>query len=168
MPASSPTRAAFAVFASLALPLPAAAATTTRDVIIANPSTTPALTRDVDNGALQPVQFSLVPSSLTSGQAAAYYQVPAGKRLVIEYYSAQAQDLTGGAVGLTLATSVSGVFTSYIVFVNANTTNQVNQTTRIYADPGTTVQAFVFNAGGAKECGSVISVSGYLVNVAPS
>jgi hypothetical protein len=85
--------------------------------------------------------------------------------LVIEYYSSQAQDLSGGAAGLTLSTTVGGNLVSYIIYIDANTTNQVNQTTRIYADPGSIVQAFAFNGGGAHSCAGFLSISGYFVNV---
>jgi len=125
----------------------------------------PALVRNVDEGALQPIQFNLLPHSSVSGQNAVYFQVPAGKRLVIEYYSAQAQDLSGGASALTIGTTVNGNSVSYIVYVNKADTNAVNQTTKIYADPGTFVQAFAFNGGGATSCGATINMSGYLVNV---
>src|SRR5580700_2319299 len=79
-------------------------------VVVNNATTQPVPNRDQDNPAQQPVQFTLLPSSLTSGSNAQYFQVPAGKRLVIDYYSAQAQDLTGGAVLLTLGTSAGGTF----------------------------------------------------------
>jgi hypothetical protein len=129
----------------------------------ANAQAKPALVRNVDEGALQPIQFSLLPHSSTSNTNAVYYQVPAGQRLVIEYYSAQAQDLSGGAAAMTLGITSNGNFVSYIVYVNKNDTNAVNQTTRIYADPGSSVQAFAFNSGPT--CGGLINVSGYLVNV---
>ncbi len=123
----------------------------------------PALVRNVDEGALQPIQFNLLPHSSSSNQNAVYYQVPPGQRLVIEYYSAQAQDLSGGAAGLTLSTVANGNYGSYIVYVNKNDTNAINQTTKIYADPGSFVQAFAFNSGTT--CGASINISGYLVNV---
>ena len=125
----------------------------------------PALVRSVDEAALQPIQFNLFPHSSTNGQNAVYFNVPPGKRLVIEYYSAQAQDLSGGAAGLTIGTTANGNFVSYIVYVNKTDTNAVNQITRIYADPGTVVQAFAFNAGGASSCGATINFSGHLVDV---
>jgi len=123
----------------------------------------PALVRDVDEGALQPFQLSMVVGSITSGTQAAYIPVPAGKRMVIDYYSAQAQDWTGGAALMTIGTTVGGVFVSYIVYVNANTSNQVTQATKIYADPGTQVQIFV--ATNAGSCGGLISISGHYVNI---
>ncbi len=130
---------------------------------MANAQAKPALVRNVDEGALQPFQINLFPYSTSSNTKAVYYQVPAGQRLVIEYYSGQAQDLSGGAAGMTLSTTVGGNTVSYIVYVNKNDTNAVNQTTRIYADPGTFVQAFAFNSGAT--CGATLSLSGYLVNI---
>jgi hypothetical protein len=163
MSATARATATLTLLAGLTLALPSLAATA-KDVIVTNPSTAPVQGHDVDNPAFQPFQVSLLPSSSTSGQNAVYFQVPAGKRLVIEYYSAQAQDTTGQAA-MTLGTTVNGVFASYIIYVNATTTNQLTQMTRIYADPGTFVQAFAFNGGGATHCGGVITLSGYLVNV---
>lgn len=131
---------------------------------IVNPTTSPVPTTDVNEAALQPFQATLFPHSSTTNEATDTFTVPAGKRLVIEYYSSQPQDLSGGAAGMVLTTTAGGTFVQYIVYVNANTTNQVNQTTRIYADPGTTVEAFAFNAN-ANSCAGFVSVSGHLVNV---
>src|SRR4029077_12980696 len=103
-------------------------------------------------------------SSVTN-QTTDSFQVPAGKRLVIEYYSGPPQDLSGGAAGMVLTTTAGGTFVQYVVYVNANTTNQVNQIARIYADPATTVEASSFNAGGATSTAGFVTVSGHLVNV---
>jgi hypothetical protein len=149
---------------SMAAPAWAAHAATT-PVTVENPTTSPVPTTDVDNPALQPFQTNLLPHSSTTNQATDTFTVPPGKRLVIEYYSSQAQDLSGGAAGLTLSTTVGGNLVSYIIYIDANTTNQVNQTTRIYADPGSIVQAFAFNGGGAHSCAGFLSISGYYVNV---
>jgi hypothetical protein len=134
-------------------------------VTVVNPTSNPVATTDVNNPVLQPFQTNLFPHSSTSNEATDSFAVPSGKRLVIEYYSAQAQDLSGGASGMTLLTTAGGNSVAYIIYVNANTTNAVNQTTRIYADPGTIVQAFAFNAGSGHTCGATINISGYLVNV---
>ena len=131
---------------------------------IVNPSTSPVPTTDVNEPALQPFQATLFPHSSTSNQATDTVTVPTGKRLVIEYYSSQAQDLTGGAAGMVLTTTAGGNLVQYIVYVNANNTNQVNQTARIYADPGSTVEAFAFNANSSSTAGFV-TVSGHLVNL---
>src|ERR1700730_15588910 len=75
---------------------------------VVNPTDSPVPTTDVNNPALQPFQINLLPHSPTSSQATDTYTVPAGKRLVIEYYSSQAQDISGGAAGLTLLTTSRG------------------------------------------------------------
>jgi hypothetical protein len=132
----------------------------------ANAQAKPALVRSVDEPARQPFQTNLLPNSSTSNSNAVYYQVPAGKRLVIEYISAQAQDLSGtGGASLTLGTTAGGNFVSYFVFIGATDNRAYNQATRIYADPGTYVQAFVFNGSGTTHCGSSLNISGYLVDV---
>ena len=64
---------------------------------------------------------------------------------------------------MTLSTLSNGNEASYIVYVNKNDTNAVNQTTKIYADPGSFVQAFAFNSGTT--CAGSINISGYLVNL---
>ena len=69
------------------------------------------------------------------------------------------------AGALTATTTAGGTFVQYIIYVNANTTNQVNQTARIYADPGSTVQAFAFNPAPASSCAGFVTVSGHLVDL---
>jgi hypothetical protein len=147
---------------SMALPAWALGST---PVTVVNPTTSPVPTTDIANPALQPFQTNLLPNSTTSNQCVANFTVPAGKRLVIEYYSSQAQDTSGGGAGLTLSTTAGGNEVAYLVYTNSNTTNVVNQVTRIYADPGTIVQAFAFNPGTGHSCAASINISGYLVNV---
>lgn len=153
-----------ACLASSSLPQAAFALGST-PVTVVNPTSAPVPTADVNNPAFQPIQFNLLPHSSTSNENAIYFQVPAGKRLVIEYFSAQAQDLSGGAAAMTLGTTAGGSFVSYIIYVNKQDTNAVQNTVRIYADPGSFVQAFAFNAPPSSSCGGSISLSGYLVNV---
>jgi hypothetical protein len=66
---------------------------------------------------------------------------------------------------MVLTTTAGGTFAQYIIYVNANTTNQVNQTARIYADPGSTVEAFAFNSAPASSCAGFVTVSGHLVDL---
>jgi hypothetical protein len=54
---------------------------------------------DTDNAARHPFQYDLSPSSSTSSSAIASYTVPAGKRLVIEYLSAQLTQYPSGGYG---------------------------------------------------------------------
>jgi hypothetical protein len=65
---------------------------------------------------------------------------------------------------MVLTTTAGGTFVQYIIYVNANTTNQVNQSARIYADPGSTVEAFAFNSN-ASSCAGFVTVSGHLVDL---
>jgi hypothetical protein len=124
-----------------------------------------ASTEEVNNPDLQTVQFNLLPNSLTSSTNAVTFSVPAHKRLVIDYYSSQAQDLTGGAAGLVLSTTTNSENGQYIIYVNKNDTDAVNQTCHIVADPGTVVQAFAFNAGSTThECGGLINISGHYID----
>jgi len=122
-------------------------------------------TTDVSDN--QEVQFNLSPHSLGSNTNAAFFgPIPAGKRLVIDYYSSQAQDLTGGAAALTIGTVVNGSDVNYMVYVNKDDTNAVNQTVHICADPGTSVQAFAFNSpplSGPSSCGATINISGHYI-----
>jgi hypothetical protein len=150
--------------ADLALSPSMAWAVGSTPVTVVNPTSAPVPTTNANEPALQPFQATLFPHSSTSNEATDIFTVPAGKRLVIEYYSGQAQDTSGGAAGMVLTTTAGGTFVQYLVYTNSNTTNAVNQLVRIYADPGSTVQAFAFNAN-ATSCGGFVTVSGHLVNV---
>jgi hypothetical protein len=111
------------------------------------------------------VQIELSPSSATSNSAQASYVVPAGKRLVIEYYSAQLTQYPSGGYGyLYLITTVGGNQAYYKAVPPVGSTVPVNQLTRIYADPGTQVLASVGQSSGTS-CGGDIILSGHLVNV---
>ena len=134
-------------------------------VTVINTAAAPALTEDVTNPALQPFQTSLLPFSTNSNHAVASFTVPAGKELVIEYTSAQAQDLTGGYASMLLYTVSGGVQAGYFVFNIVTNIGQINQQVRIYADPGSTVQAFEINPNGSGSCGGYITISGHLVDV---
>ena len=131
---------------------------------IANAQAKPALVRNVDEDALQPFQANLFPHSSGLNTATDSFVVPAGKRLVIEYTSGQPQDLSGGYAGMTLSTTAGGSTVAYIVYVSATNTNQVNQLVKIYADPGSTVQAFSFNNPPASSTAGTLNISGHLIN----
>src|SRR5688572_28585510 len=64
--------------------------TGTSSVNVVNPSHSPVLGRDVDHPVRQPFQRSVVIDFATGqGTATAQFTVPANKRLVVEYVSAQ-------------------------------------------------------------------------------
>src|SRR5689334_11649648 len=52
-------------------------------------NSTPTPIQDVDNPARQPFMFTQIFVPKTGGQAQVYFNVPAGKRLVIEYVTAE-------------------------------------------------------------------------------
>ena len=119
---------------------------------------------DADNPARQPVQ--------TFVSFDDPYVVPAGKRLVIEYFSGQVINDDGTVSSATLRTSTGGsVNLDHLVPLGPPTgTNgtqnsyQFGQLVRVYADPGTEVRAAYLYSG----TGSVTvigRISGHLVDV---
>jgi hypothetical protein len=119
---------------------------------------------DPDDPGKQPFQTSLNPSSSTSNSATAYYTVPAGKELVIDYISAQnTQYPSGGYAYMYMVTTAGGDQEYYKVVPPAASTVPVNQNLKIYADPGTTIQAQETQSSGTS-CGGNLIISGHFVN----
>jgi hypothetical protein len=117
----------------------------------------PLMVRDLDNPARQPFQVEL-------DQTTFAFSVPAGKRLVIEFVSARANSAPGfSLLSINVVTTVGGVTLQHPfvpVFVGKNGVDNsytVSQPTRLYADPGTTVDITLGS-------GTVI-LSGYFVDV---
>ena len=143
----------------------------TPTVQISNPDVAPVPVRDVDNPARQPVHtnvFCIANSTLGCDET--IYTVPAGKRLVIEYASMLAEIPVGQVASWTISTFVGGRLERHrfpqtppsVAFHNVNATES-GQQVRIYADPGTNV-----NAGGIPNSGSgpfTFIISGHLVDV---
>jgi hypothetical protein len=143
---------------------PASSTTGYSYVQVTNGTTDPVPVKDLNSPAQQPIQFTLSPYSGVSNEAQASYTVPAGKRLVIEYYSAQlTQYPSGGYAYMYLDNTAGGNASSWKVIPPASTTVPVNQQTRMYADSGTAVVADVTQSSGTS-CGGNLIVSGYLVN----
>ncbi|MBA3354685.1 MAG: hypothetical protein H0U18_01850 [Pyrinomonadaceae bacterium] len=98
------------------------------------------------------------------------YTVPAGKRLVIEYASMAAEIPVGQVASWNISTFVGGRLernrfpqTSPAVAFNNVSATEAGQQVRIYADPGTNVEA-----GGIPNSGSgsfYFTISGHLVDV---
>ncbi len=128
------------------------------------PASPPNGARLVEDPPAQPVQLTLSPSSNSSYQATSTYTVPAGKRLVIEYYSAQlTQFPVGGSAWVSLSTTVGGRTGTYKVVPPVGSTVPYNQLTRIYADPGTFVRVAVVQSSGGS-CGASVVLSGHLLS----
>ena len=143
---------------------PASSTTGFSLVQVTNGSANPASVKDLNNPTQIPVQFTLQPGSSVSNSAQADYIVPAGKRLVIEYYSAQLTSYPVGGYGYVYLINSVGISTNYWKIIPPTTnTLPVNQQTRMYADAGSVVTAQVGESSGTS-CGAVVLVSGYLVN----
>ena len=122
-------------------------------------------TADLDDPDQQPFQVTLSPHSSTTNQATDTYTVPAGKRAVIDYYSAQLTEYPLGGYGYEyLITTAQGNTAYYKAVPPIASASPLNQMTRIYADPGTTIEAIVISSSGTT-CGGNIIISGHYVNV---
>jgi hypothetical protein len=135
----------------------------------------PVLVQDVSSG-VQPVHVGSGSSELTiaSGQLAAFstFQVPAGKRLVIEHFSGRLILPTGqqsrGATIDTRTATLDGTATtqrSHYDFQPDANYFFVEGLVKRYADPGTTVQVTVFRNATSGAGSFRWSLSGYLVDV---
>lgn len=125
---------------------------------------------DVNEPAMQPFQqeldFDFEPTQLGAGKS---FFVPSGKRLVIEFVSANIGLSTSKAVSFAITTNANGTIAHHRLLLNELWPNSnflnyynVSQNMRIYADPGTEVNIHV-NSGGGE--GSVFAtISGYLVD----
>jgi hypothetical protein len=149
---------------------------TANSVRVSNTATTPAFVRNADD-ARQAFQADATVSVLNGATAASarLTTVPAGKRLIIEQISAI------GAVSLVSAGGIASVQTSvdnkqvrhfinlnlqaFSAFSSFSARPTADQLTRIYADPGTDVDAVVNldNSVGTSDVLQV-SISGYLVD----
>lgn len=141
-------------------------------VTIGNSTQSPVPVRDVDEAAKEPFQHGTVTAAFSSSSSAVdVVTVPAGKRLVIEHFSAWI-NATGpdGLSSISLGIGNSGQFDHASCQQTGQTTNGLNHffacsgPTRFYADAGETVRFFVNttnSAGGFHRA----FVSGYYVPV---
>ena len=141
-----------------------------KPVVVVNELTQPVPVTGIVNignaGVLQPFQESL--RSIDPP-----FQVPEGKRLIIEYVSGvfgEGLDCEVNFVELRTSVSVGGKEKRLThIFPTAERPGELNgvfgQQTRIYADPGTEVQGLVET--DPNDCGAsfVMTVSGQLVDV---
>lgn len=153
----------------------------TGTVSVSNLGDSPLPVRDVDNPASQPLQANIieVPPQIPNP---VLFTVPAGKRLVIEYVSADIQAASSQCVTApryVLRTTTGGVALNH--FFNSEFTGTLgaaaneatkayglSQQTRIYADPNTQVTLDI-RTDAFPSCGFMVNdgihVSGYLVDV---
>ncbi len=128
-----------------------------------------ALVRDVDNPALQPVQFALTMHK-TGGNpqyAASVPPIPVGKKLVIETISIVDQNPGTYAGQLVAVPNVNGVDVGFAVPLQYNAALQTTSGTlsaRLYADAGGGVY-FLYQVQNASDTNKYLSVSGYYVSM---
>jgi len=148
-------------------------------VNVANSASSPVFARDVDNAARQPFQKNLCIS--LSGAFLPFcsgipdrFAVPDGKRLVIEQVAGDCIQQSGTqVVEISLRTQVGSDLVPYAFPLQPPPTfsapsglyaTSLNHLSRIYADPGTTVDIPRAQLIGGMEAYCVLGVSGYLVN----
>jgi hypothetical protein len=131
------------------------------------------------DAARQPFQIVLCTVAFPSGcgSRTGSFTVPAGKRLVIEFYSGTCLtgNLTDTIAVVTLTTKAGGTVVEHDVVpqFTGNAFNLVvngpvktyafGQTVQVYADPGSTVGANATGFPGAS-FGCLAAISGYLVS----
>ena len=135
----------------------------TGTVNVGNLGATPLPVRDVGISTRQPVQFKEL------------FIVPAGKRLVVEYISAQIRNTTGPCqfVTLRLLVGLDRVYYFYPSYVgtlpNPSVPDYVygiSQETKVYADENKHVLLGLITAGGCDIATTTfISASGFLVDM---
>ena len=134
---------------------------------------------DVDNGARQPVQFNFGVAGSTSSVSVSgnAYQVPAGKRLVIETITGKIIPASNGGAGVqsvdaSIFVTQGGASTQHFLPFNPfNPSGYIMALpVRFYADAGTSVAFFLSRTDPSGQppvgaWGGTLSVSGYLVNL---
>jgi len=142
-------------------------------VQINNQRTNPAWVRDAAEPVLQAYQegFELQLPDGTQGENGGF-NVPAGKRLVIDYVSASGFAPAGQHMIFSVFTNVNSVLAKKH-FIAASQQSEfgasamftASQETRIYADPGTLVMVRAERDGATGAARAFITVSAHLVDL---
>jgi hypothetical protein len=108
-----------------------------------------------NNPAFSPFQVELTPKSGFCQTV----DVPAGKRLVIEYVSARIEDPSSREISIT--TTAGGTTVPHWIPLTEPfvTISNAAQDVRLYADPGTQVQACVDGLGQVTLSGHLVAVN---------
>jgi hypothetical protein len=138
-------------------------------VVNGNSSTAGLWIRSV-NDAVEPVQAraNLIVPPGSHGQGLVLYNVPAGKRLVIEYGNAFCTLPAGQAITLEFETGLNGssaihhLQSSPPAPFGSNPSTAASQAVRLYADPGTQLTSFVVRTDTSGTASCVVQLSGYL------
>ena len=127
------------------------------------------------NDARQPFQRFFSLNATDFPNALGSFQVPSGKRLVIEYASFRGEKPQGQILELVIQTTVNSVLAPHFLTpspVGAMGTSEfftASQQMRVYADPGTSVGVFIQRFAGpfTGNISAGVSISGYLVDAPP-
>jgi hypothetical protein len=147
----------------------------TTPVTVTNTVASPVLVRDVDNPvdeALQTQLCAVTGTSTCPGGTISSFTVPTTvgshtvHRLVIEYVNSFCliNSGTGSVAAAVLGTTVDGRLIDWFFPTPqlSDSSFRSNQLTRIYADPGTTLNPSI-NVAGSPNTTCFVSISGYLV-----
>ena len=151
------------------LPLPVTVTGTPTVALSGNSSAAGIWTRNVNDA--QPVH-SHVSVSMTNLQPASadtlLYTVPAGRRLVIEYASAECSLPAGEAISLLFFATLNGATVIHDTQLSSpapvgnSTRAALGQSIRLYADPGTNVFTSVVRTDTTGLAGCNVQTVGYL------
>ena len=140
-------------------------------VTIVNTASEPVPMFDVDNPARHPFQETLV-KILSPGEAngGSSLTVPAGKRLVIEYVSGEANATPGQGLWLSIITTIGGgadyrEFNLVVHPSGISNVQIVSQPLRAFANPGTLVTGSIKRSDVTGQVLVSFTISGYLVDV---
>lgn len=137
-----------------------------------------ALTRDVDNGALQPFR-ALISANLNAAETSKFVDgpvVPAGKRLVVENASVWISTNAGADIATGVWLTVPGSNPATFALLDPTATERkllnggssitaYNRLLKLYYNPGETVQLVVFFDGTSAAKIANVYLNGYFVNV---
>ena len=132
------------------------------------PLAKPALVTDYADEAPFSIRLDIV---FSSGFGSGTFTVPAGRRLVIDYISADAGVAPGGNVLFDVATYLNGAeveshppMTSQGVILGQQV-YAASAPVKIYADPGSTVTIAFLSSAASGSGGAIVGVYGHLVTV---
>jgi hypothetical protein len=129
--------------------------------------------RDADEPARQVFQTTVHPTLVNNASSGSdAFTVPRGKRLAIQFVSAEVALPTGQSPEeLVVDTTVNGVFAGHVFAPTFTATLGgssdrfvLSQETSIYADPGTTVTVELFRNSSSGNDAAAVSLSGHLVS----
>lgn len=137
----------------------------TPTVSVTNAASAAVYTRGADNPAQQPWQWGFDPTDTNP----AFYSVPNGKRLVIEFTSAELAEAACPSYVELSTTAGGNQLYWYLLTGGPGASPRTNMPTRIYADANTNVEVLVStvncSGGNVGMNQADVEMSGYLVNV---